>query len=111
MFAPKTFSERFAVAVFELARREGAATIEWKDLADRVSRVAGRPIDKSTVGRWRDGSEPNSDNLIALAKVLRVDPGWLLLGDATTATPPEWATPTAGAQAAQEPRKRAGERR
>lgn len=40
------------------------------------------PIPGPTVGRWINGSNvPSLDTLAALARVLNVDPGWLVFGD------------------------------
>ena len=40
----------------------------------------GRPISQQSINRWFAGTVPDHARLIALAKVLEVDPGWLAYG-------------------------------
>jgi transcriptional regulator with XRE-family HTH domain len=62
---------------------------EW--LAEAVSKELGlnEPLTQGSVSRWLTGSEPNLRTIAALAKVLRVDPGWLAFGSDSAAPPPD----------------------
>ena len=77
-----------------------AATALWSDdgkalglgeFGRAVAELEGRvkPYTAAAVSGWKDGSVPhNTGTLVAMAKILRVDPGWLVFGDETEAGPP-----------------------
>lgn len=63
--------------------------VENKEIADLVGRALGKEtLSPSTVGRWHDGTEPDLATIAAMAKVYRVDPGWLAFGPLSAAPPP-----------------------
>lgn len=66
----RTFGERVA----ELREERG-----WNqgELAERVT-GSNRP---STAGAWESGANPKAGTVVALARALDVDPGWLLTGE------------------------------
>jgi len=69
----------------------GARSQDW--LAEAVSKELGlAPSDyftQGSVSRWLKGTEPSLETIVALAKILDVDPGWLSFGSASQAPPPD----------------------
>lgn len=91
MLAPRNFTERFLLCYMQLSRKE-QTSMSFEELTRRIAKTLGRPISGTTVTRWRDGSEPDAEHAIAVAKVFTVDPGWLMFGEHSKAPAPEWAT-------------------
>lgn len=56
-----------------------------------VAKMMGMP--EGTVNRYFRDTPPSLSVIIELARVLRVDPGWLAFGEASKAPVPEWARP------------------
>lgn len=71
-----TIGQRIAQARRELGVEEHR-DITQSDLAERLG------VSQATVNRWEgdvEGKQPRDENVIALAKVLGVTPGWLRYG-------------------------------
>jgi transcriptional regulator with XRE-family HTH domain len=70
------------------AREGGERSQEW--LAEAVSAHLGLEdtLTQSAVSRWLNGAVPPLGTIVALAKVLGVDPGWLAFGKDSAAPPP-----------------------
>jgi transcriptional regulator with XRE-family HTH domain len=72
------------------AKTGGAKSQEW--LAEAVSKQLGLKqadyLTQSSVSRWLKGEGPSIKVAAAIAKVLGVDPGWLVFGAASQAPRP-----------------------
>lgn len=87
----QTFRDRLLRAWALLQLREGGILSQtW--LAGEVARELGmeETMSPSTVSYWFAGVRlpGDLDTMAALARVLRVDPGWLAFGDASQAPAP-----------------------
>lgn len=79
----------FRAFLLRQLRAGGELTQEW--LAASVSRELRlkEPLTQSAVSRWFKGAVPRDlATIIAIAKLLGVDPGWLAFGSASQAPPP-----------------------
>lgn len=85
---------RLALAI---RQAEEQSAVRQADVRRELASVVGREVSDTTMSRWFNGhftpAEPSV--ALALAKVLRVDVGWLLFGDYTTAEGPQLDTVTA----------------
>jgi len=68
-------------------------------LSEVLSEVSGFPIKQAAVSRWLSKeapTRPSLEHIVALARLAGIDPGWLALGDLTTAAPPDSWMPSRG---------------
>jgi hypothetical protein len=96
----KGFAARLLWAIQGLERREQKRKVENAEIGRRVAEGLGRtPAYRSqTVGKWLEGSEPSSEVVAMLARVLDVDPGWLAFGSLSQAPAPKgWTAPPTSA--------------
>lgn len=77
------FLERLLDARRGKEKAEGQGELTWAEVARRAG------IQRSNLYRYKDGSgEPSLAELISIAWVFDVDPGWLAFGDASQAPEP-----------------------
>lgn len=100
VFHVETVKERAQHAFAVLSLREGSpGSVTQPILAKRLTQRLKRkkPLGASTVGKWLNGTLPSKTSLmVALARELGVDPGWLYFGGASEAPAPAWAASVAG---------------
>jgi transcriptional regulator with XRE-family HTH domain len=87
----ETFRDRlFRAWQLLQVRQQGILSQAW--LGAEVGRELGaaEPVTQSTISKWMSGASApqDTDTMVALAKVLEVDPGWLTFGAASKAPAP-----------------------
>lgn len=82
-----SYSGRVAYCLALLALEEGVPAIRHDELAARIEPVRQKRYPVATIGRWLKRWPGDEEDMVALAEVLRVDPGWLFFGPERTAAP------------------------
>jgi transcriptional regulator with XRE-family HTH domain len=87
---PTTLLERLFIARNLLERRLGRK-VTHSNLGEAVAQQLRRaPFSAATVSQWLSGKQAlNFSVTLALAKLCRVDPGWLAFGEESRAPAPE----------------------